>query len=71
MAKTRVSEAMQEWLLSQEDQDMVITADCTGKNYTAKDMIREIENETAEGIELEKQIIQLTIDLLFRKVERI
>lgn len=63
-----VAEAIKSWLSQQDDKTRTITIS-GNKSYSAQDLITEIENKTTVGKELEQSIIELTIDLLFRKKE--
>ncbi len=67
---SKISQAIADWLDSQEDKDQTIMASCGGR-YTATDLIREIEDESEVGKKLEDDITKLTIDLLFRKREKL
>ncbi len=66
----KIAKAIKTWLEAQDDQDQVLVVK-SGKSFTAKELISEIENQTKQGIELEESITKLTIDLLFRKRESI
>lgn len=63
-----VAEAIKSWLSQQDDKTRTIMVN-GNKSYSAQDLITEIENQTTVGKELEQSIIELTIDLLFRKKE--
>lgn len=67
---SKIAAAIKKWLEAQDDQDQILMIK-SGKSFTAKELISEIENQTEEGIKLEESITQLTIDLLFRKKESI
>lgn len=66
----KIANAIKNWLEAQDDQDQVLMIK-SGKSFTVKELISEIENQTDEGIKIEESITQLTIDLLFRKKESI
>jgi hypothetical protein len=64
-----VARALQEFMLKQDDPDAVM---CAGnRKWTARELAEEIENQTDEGIDLENNIIKLTIHLLFSGKETI
>lgn len=66
-----IATAIENWLSVQDNKDQVISIDASGKEYSANDLITEIRMQTPEGRKIEEGIIQLTIDLLFRKKETI
>jgi len=67
--KLDVATAIEDWLEEQEDKNQVISISSDGKKYSVNDLIAEIRMQKPEGLKLEEQIIQLTIDLIFRKKE--
>lgn len=66
-----IATAIESWLSVQDNKDQVISVDAGGKEYSANDLMAEIRMQTSEGRKIEEGIIQLTIDLLFRKKETI
>lgn len=66
-----IATAIESWLNVQDNKDQVISVDASGKEYSANDLMTEIRMQTPEGRKIEEGIIQLTIDLLFRKKETI
>lgn len=59
------------WLEQQNNKDQTLFISSTGKSMSANDLIHEIRMETQEGRDLEADILQLTVDLLFRGKEEI
>jgi hypothetical protein len=61
--------ALEEWILLQEesrlDQPYMITAN--GKQYTLRQILKEVREQTEFGKQIEKDLLMLTIDLLLRK----
>jgi hypothetical protein len=64
-----VSEGLVKWLEKQDDKDAVML--CGNKNYTAAQLIEEINNQTDFGKRTVSSMIKLTISLLFRGKESI
>lgn len=67
-----VATAIEEWLLtsrSKTDQAKPILSSKNGKSYTIEEILNEIRHRTDLGIEIEKDIQKLTIDLLVRGKE--
>lgn len=65
-----VKTALINWLDAQEDKDQTMMAS-GGHSFTASELISEIELETNFGKKIELDIIKLTVDLLFRKIEKV
>lgn len=66
----KVSMAIKNWLEIQEDKTQIMMISRAGE-YSAQDLILEIENQTKIGVEIEEKILQLTVHLLFRNKENI
>lgn len=66
-----VSTAMEEWLEEQEDKQQIMMISENGESYNAEKLIEEIRLETDFGQRIEANILKLTIDLLFRKKEKL
>lgn len=66
-----IATAIENWLFVQDDKDRTISISSNGKELSANDLINEIRLQTTEGREIEENLIQLTIDLIFRKKENI
>lgn len=66
-----IATAMENWFERQDDQEQILSIGLDGKRYSAKDLIKEIRMQTEEGRRIEKSIINLTIDLLFRNKESV
>jgi len=66
-----VATAIENWLEQQENKDQILMVSGSGQSYSTNDLIREIRLETKAGQKIEEDILQLTIDLLFRKKENI
>lgn len=66
-----IATAMENWLEIQDNQEQILSIGVDGRPYSAKDLIKEIRMQTEEGRRIEKSIINLTIDLLFRNKESV
>lgn len=66
-----VATAIETWLEAQDNKEQILSIDNTGKKYSALELIKEIRLQKSEGRKIESEIIQLTIDLLFRGQEKI
>lgn len=66
-----VATAMENWLAQQDNQNEKMIVLGNGKSYSANELIEEIRLETEDGQKIEENLLQLTIDLLFRKKEQI
>jgi len=67
-----VATAIEDWLLksnSKSDKTKAILTSKSGKSYTLEMILDEIRHQTDFGIEIEKDIQKLTIDLLYRGKE--
>lgn len=62
-----IASAIERWLNEQEDKEQILSIDSDGNNYSARDLMKEIRMQSSEGRKIEKEIIELTIDLLFRE----
>ena len=71
LLKLDVSTAIEEWLEKQENKDQVLLLHGNGKSFSANDLIDEIRTQTPVGLEIEENMLKLTIDLLFRKQEKL
>lgn len=69
--KLDIATNIEMWLEQQDDKEQVISIDAVGKTYTAKELAKEIRMQNEYGRQIEEEIIQLTIDLLFRNQEKI
>lgn len=63
-----VATAIETWLDEQDEKDQILSIS-NDKAYSANDLILEIRKQSEEGRKIEKEILELTIDLLFRKKE--
>lgn len=66
-----VATAMENWLRQQDNKDEKMIVMGNGESYSANELINEIRLETEAGQKISEDIIKLTIDLLFRKREKI
>jgi len=66
-----VATAMENWLAQQDNKDEKMIVMGNGKSYSANELIKEIRLETENGQKIEENLLQLTIDLLFRNKEKI
>ncbi|MEN9610072.1 MAG: hypothetical protein RLZZ628_886 [Bacteroidota bacterium] len=66
--ETRIDCVLEHWLteLDEEDRSKPIYASRKGQQWTFNDILREIREKTDEGIQIEKNIISLTLDLITR-----
>lgn len=71
MLKTDLATAIEDWLEVREDKEQVLTYSGNGKSYTANDLIKEIREQSEDGVQIQEKIMKLSIDLLFRNCERI
>jgi type IV pilus biogenesis protein CpaD/CtpE len=71
MLKTDLATAIEEWLEVREDKEQVLTYSGNGKSYTANDLIKEIREQSEDGIQIQEKIMKLSVDLLFRNCERV
>ncbi|MDD3343619.1 MAG: hypothetical protein PHR87_08605 [Sulfurospirillaceae bacterium] len=65
-----VATAIETWLDEQDNKEQILSIS-NGKEYSTNDLISEIRKQSEEGRKIEKEILELTIDLLFRKKESI
>ena len=70
---TRLDCAIEEWisLHSPEEINKPYLMTMSGLEYTLNDLLHEIRQKTALGITMERNILQLTIDLLARKKKKL
>lgn len=68
-----VDVALEEWILKHSDEERVSTKifSIGGKEFSLNDLLREIRNQSKYGVEFEKKLIKLTIELLSRNKETI
>ena len=66
-----VAKAIEEWLEAQDNKDQVMIYHGNGNSYTPADLIEEIRQQTDVGQEIQENMLKLTIDLIFRTVEKI
>ncbi len=71
LLKLDVSTAIENWLEEVEDKSQTMIYSNSGKKLNAQDIIGLIRSQSDEGIELQENILKLTIDLLFRNKEKI
>lgn len=69
--KLDIATNIEVWLEQQEDKEQAISIDAVGRTYSAKELAKEIRMQKEHGRKIEQEIIQLTIDLLFRNKEKI
>jgi CheY-like chemotaxis protein len=62
--------ALEEWIENTSDLDAVLLVTKDGTEYTAKQILREIQMRTDLGLEFERDLNQLTIDLISRGKEK-
>lgn len=69
--KLDIATAIEEWLEQQDNKDQAMIYHGNGNIYNANNLIKEIRNQSQVGQEIEENMIKLTIDLLFRKKEKV
>lgn len=69
----QVDTILEQWILRRTEMEREIPYITTksGKSYSLNDLLVEIRNQTPVGVELEKNMINLTIDLLTRDKEKL
>jgi CheY-like chemotaxis protein len=68
---TSAGGALEDWILKTKDPDAVLMVTKDGKKYTAADILKEIKLRTPLGLQFEKDLNRLTIDLIARGKEQI
>jgi hypothetical protein len=70
---TRLDCAIEEWIYlhSPEEINKPYLMTMNGLEYTLNDLLHEIRQKTELGITMERNILQLTIDLLARKKKKL
>lgn len=63
--------ALEDWILKTKDPDAVLMVTKDGKKYTAADILKEIKLRTPLGLQFERDLNRLTIDLIARGKEQI
>jgi len=63
--------ALKDWILKTKDPDAVIMVTKDGRKYTAADILKEIKLRTPLGLQFERDLNRLTIDLIARGKEQI
>lgn len=63
--------ALEDWIMKTKDQDAVLMVTKDGKKYTAADILKEIKLRTPLGLQFEKDLNRLTVDLIARGKEQI
>ena len=73
LLQTRIDCAIEEWinLHSPNERDKPYISTMGGKTYTLNELITEIRKKTDLGLRMERNILQLTIDLLVRQKKKI
>ncbi len=66
-----LKKTLEEWLEEEHNPNDVLLASKNGKKYTVKEILDAIRKKTSTGMEFEKNLNKLTIDLLTRKIEKI
>lgn len=61
--------ALEEWILLQEESklDLPYMITANGKQYSLRRILKEVREQTEFGMQMEKDLLMLTIDLLLRK----
>ncbi len=69
----QIDTILEQWILRRTEMERKIPYITTksGKSYSLNDLLVEIRNQTPVGVELEKNMINLTIDLLTRDKEKL
>ncbi len=69
----QIDTILEQWILRRTEMEREIPYITTksGKSYSLNDLLVEIRNQTPVGVELEKNMINLTIDLLTRDKEKL
>jgi len=63
--------ALEDWILKTKDPDDVLMVTKDGKKFTAADILKEIKLRTPLGLQFEKDLNRLTVDLIARGKEQI
>ncbi len=73
LLQTRLDCAIEEWisLHSPKEKDKPYLTTRSGKVYTLNDLLYQIRTQTEFGMTMERNILQLTIDLLSRNKEQV
>ena len=69
--KLDLATAIEEWFDLQGDKEKILLTHGNGQQYSANDLIVEIRKQSDVGQEIQENMLKLTIDLLFRDVEKI